>query len=430
MRISVFGLGYVGCVTAACFAEKNLVTGVDVDKDKIECINRGKAPFYEKTLDALIDKALKQKKLKVTSDYLNAVLQTDISFITVGTPGDKNGNLNMTYVYDVCSQIGEALKTKESFHSVVIRSTVVPGTVKNAEMIIAEKSGKRSGKDFTVALNPEFLREGSAVNDFLNPGIVLAGTDNDEMAESIKGIYSEIVNLDENRFLVTNISIAEIIKAVNNALHALKICFANEVGNICRNLNVDGKALMEIVCADKKLNISDYYLKPGFAYGGSCIPKDLAELSYLAKQSNTKIPLIDSIEISNRQQIQNLTEIIKNSIKENGKIIGFLGLAFKNGTSDLRLSPVIEIIKNLYDEKRIIRTFDEYAEKTSLPDWLQNSFSEDMNTLLESSNVIVIVNSSEKYKNLCNKYPEKHFIDLSGQNTDCCLYNNCEELYN
>ena len=301
MKISIFGLGYVGCVGAACCAKLgHHVIGNDISENKVNLINQGHPTIIEAEIEDLIKEAHEKKLLEATLDYHYAIHNTDISFIAVGTPSSKEGHLNLSYIFAVAKQIGEALRDKDSFHIIAIRSTVLPGTNKKVSEIISEASGKNCGKNFTVVSNPEFMREGTAVHDYMNPPYTLVGTDNDYALKKFRELYKDI----PGEFISTEIEVAEIMKYVNNTFHALKVVFGNEIGNICKKLNIDSHKVMEIFCKDTQLNLSPYYLKPGFAYGGSCLPKDSKALKTLAHDLYIDVPVINAISQSNEQQKQ------------------------------------------------------------------------------------------------------------------------------
>lgn len=417
MNISIFGLGYVGCVSLGCLAKNGFqVIGVDVNKTKVHLINQGLPTIIEKDIDTIIKEQHKSGKIRATKDYHQAVMESDMSIICVGTPLGEDGNLNLEYIYQTAKQIGEVLKYKDSFHIIVIRSTVVPGTNQRVSEIISEISGKKVNIDFSVVSNPEFLREGSAVQDYYNPPFTLIGTDNDEAARVMKHIYEKV----NGEFIRTEIKIAELIKYVNNSFHALKVTFTNEVGTICKKLDIDAYELMNIFCKDKKLNISPYYLKPGFAYGGSCLPKDLNALKTMARDLNIKVPVLSSIELSNQNHIQNAVQIIKKSGKTK---IGILGIAFKEGTDDLRYSPVINVIEELLVKDYQVKVYDDYVQtalligsnkeylKKNLP-YLTNLMVNNEKDLLEWAELVVFNKKKEYYSELISQYPDKSFLDL------------------
>ena len=420
MRISIFGLGYVGCINMASFAKiVNHVIGYDIDQNKINLINKGQATIIEKDADKYIKEAFKNNLIESTNDYKYAILNSDISFISVDTPTTKSGNLNLKNIYDIASKIGSVLKEKNSFHIIAIRSTVLPGTNNEVGKIISKLSGKVRNKDFAVVSNPEFLREGSAFEDFFNPPFTIVGTDND----NAKIIFEKLYKGVKGEFIYTDIKVAEIMKYINNTYHALKVVFANEVGNICKGLNINSHEVMDIFCKDKILNISPYYFKPGFAYGGSCLPKDTKALKTLAKDLSIETPIINSIELSNNIQINNAINIIKN---KNEKNIGILGLSFKSGTDDLRNSSIINVIESLIADGCIISIYDEkvfLSIKNNINsvyiknnfEYLCNLVTNNLDDVINKSNILVIANKEKEFIDIPNKYPNKIIIDLVGQ---------------
>ncbi|MCJ7646138.1 nucleotide sugar dehydrogenase, partial [bacterium] len=288
MRISVFGLGYVGCVSAACLArDGHKVMGVDINQNKVDIINSGRSPVVEKDIDEIIKEVVKSQKLIATTDVKEAVGNSEISMICVGTPSNDNGSLDLKYVKRVCVEIGTGLREKDEYHVVVVRSTMLPSSVEEELIPILEKtSGKKAGVDFGVCMNPEFMREGSSVYDFYHPPMTVIG----ELDKRSGGIVEEIYANIDAPVVRTAIRVAEMIKYVSNAFHGLKVCFANEIGNICKKLGIDSHEVMEIFCMDKKLSLSPYYLKPGFAFGGSCLPKDLRALLYRGRREDLRLP--------------------------------------------------------------------------------------------------------------------------------------------
>ncbi|HAF23864.1 MAG TPA: GDP-mannose dehydrogenase [Blastocatellia bacterium] len=342
MKLSVFGIGYVGCVSAACFAkEGHDVTGVDVNPAKVEIINSGNSPIVEPGIGELMQEAVSAGRLRATTNVDDAVNQSEISLVCVGTPGNANGSLDLRYITRVCEEIGAALKTKQARHVVVMRSTMLPGTIENVVVPTLEKTtGKKAGSDFGVCINPEFLREGSSLKDFYAPPFTLIGADDEKTVGTVRALYA---NIDAPLF-ETDVKTAEMIKYVCNTFHALKVSFANEVGNICKALAIDSHAVMEIFCRDTKLNLSPYYLKPGFAFGGSCLPKDLRAINYKAKELDVEVPLLSAILPSNRLQIERAVEMV---VKTGKKRVGVLGFSFKAGTDDLRESPMVTLIETL-----------------------------------------------------------------------------------
>lgn len=420
MNISIIGLGYVGCTMTACLSGKNKVIGVDIDDNKVELLSKGKPTIFEPIVDELIKKASNKGNIVATKDLKYAVLNSDISFITVGTPGKEDGSLDISQIYEVSKEMANCIKIKNDFHIVVIRSTTVPGTNEAVTKIIEEISGKAHDADFAVVTNPEFLREGNAVYDFYNPEIILVGTSSDIAKKKLKDLYSDI----NAEYVATNVDVVEIMKYVNNSYHALKVCFANEIGNICKSLNIDGNKVMEIFCKDNKLNLSSYYFKPGFAYGGSCLPKDLEALRTLSISNGINSPILNSICSSNRQHIEYGIKLIKSF---NYKNIGILGITFKSNTNDLRFSPILEVIKTLQNEAysicvydKILRKEDDFKNVNTLLNNNKNiiTFKDTTNELINASDVVVITNKEKEYDIICNQYPEKIFIDLCGQFVD------------
>lgn len=353
MRISIFGLGYVGAVSAACLArDGHQVTGVDPVEAKVDLINEGRAPIIEKDLDALIERNAKEGRLRATTQALPAIEDTDISLLCVGTPSRNNGGLDLGYVRRVCEQIGAALRQKSTRHTVVVRSTMLPGSMRDTVIpTLEEHSGKRAGADFGVCINPEFLREGSAVFDFYHPPKTVIGEVDRASGEAVAALYEHI----EAPLIRTDIETAEMVKYTDNAWHALKVGFANEIGNISKALGIDGHKVMQIFCRDTKLNLSPYYLKPGFAFGGSCLPKDVRALCYKAKSLDLDVPILNAILPSNERQIERGLRMI---MEKGSKRVGVLGFSFKAGTDDLRESPVVEVIERLIGKGYELRLYD------------------------------------------------------------------------
>jgi GDP-mannose 6-dehydrogenase len=360
MKISVFGLGYVGCVSIGCLSQNgHTIIGVDVNEEKVNLINCGRPTIIEKDIDHIIKSQQENGRIRATTDFLDAVKNTEVSFICVGTPSLETGQLNLEFVYNTARQIAEGLKKSEHFHVVAIRSTVFPGTNEKVTEIIEDVSGKKRNRDFAVVSNPEFLREGSAVEDYYNPAVTVVGGDNERAFEILREIYKPV----NAPFIATDIRAAEMIKYVNNAFHALKIVFANEVGNICKSINVDSYKVMELFKMDTRLNISAAYFNPGMAYGGSCLPKDLRGLSTIAHDNYVHAPVIEAIEHSNVLQKKRVLDITK---KYNKKNIGLLGLAFKKGTDDLRYSPSVDLAEGLLGKGYNLKIYDKYINLSFL----------------------------------------------------------------
>jgi GDP-mannose 6-dehydrogenase len=418
MRISVFGLGYVGTVCAGCLAkEGHKVIGVDPNIIKTKLINQGKSPIIEDKIDSIIAETAKSKNLFATADYKEALKRSEISLICVGTPSNVNGSLNISYLKRVSNQIGEALRKKNKSHLIVFRSTTIPGTTENILIPIVEKaSGKKQGKDFEVLYNPEFLREGSSVNDYYNPPKIIIGQSKSKKTKLTK-IYQNI----KAPFIITSIRTAEMAKYVDNAFHAVKVVFANEIGNICKNFGIDSHEVMNIFCMDNKLNLSSYYFKPGFAFGGSCLPKDLKALLYQAKKIDLTVPLLDSVFPSNEKQIQ----IAINMVQESGKKkIGLLGISFKTGTDDLRESPLVKLAETLIGKGYDLKIYDENVSLAKIfganKDYIEKEIPHissllclTLDELLSFSELLIIGNYSNNYKKcLTNFKDNKKIIDL------------------
>ncbi len=418
MKISIFGLGYVGCVSLGCLAQNgHEVIGVDISETKINQVNNGLATIIENDIDVIIKEQHKLKNIRATNDYNDAIINSEISIIAVGTPTGPNGHLNLDFIYKVAENIGAALKEKDSFHIIAIRSTVMPGTSDKFAEILEHRSGKIHGKDFAMVSNPEFLREGTAVSDYYNPPITLIGSKYPEAAKKMASIYS----LLPGEVVITETKIAEIMKYVNNTYHALKISFANEIGNICSALSIDSHKVMEIFCKDKELNISNYYFKPGFAYGGSCLPKDLKGLQTLAHDLYIKAPVIENIGKTNEIQVQRAIDLIA---KQKKKKLGFLGLSFKAGTDDLRNSPAVTVIETLlgkgydisiYDKNvqisRLTGTNKEYID-AHIPH-LSKLLVQDISEITDNSEVIIVNNKEKEYTEYLSEWKgSSAIIDL------------------
>ena len=342
MRVSIFGLGYVGAVSAACLAkEGHTVVGVDIDPYKLNLIRQGKAPIVEANLEPYLKQAVESGRLTVTDDATEAVHSTEISLLCVGTPSRENGDLRTDYLERVARQIGEALITNPEYHIVVIRSTILPGTAEEVVLPILEAaSGKRVNKHFGLAVNPEFLREGTAIADFYDPPFTVVGARREEDAETVAALYESV----KAPLFLVSIRTAEMIKYACNAFHALKVTFANELGMLCKAEGIDSHEVMRIFCADTKLNISCKYLTPGFAFGGSCLPKDLRALTYRARANDLELPMLEAILPSNRRQIE---WVVRRIVQMRKRKVGLFGLSFKPGTDDLRESPLVELAEQL-----------------------------------------------------------------------------------
>jgi GDP-mannose 6-dehydrogenase len=352
--ISVFGLGYVGSVTAACFAHMgHRVMGIDVNPAKVEMLNSGRSPIVEAGMTELVAEANRACRLHATTDVLAAVRDSEISFVCVGTPSLANGKLDLSHIKRVASEIGAALKEKKSHHVIILRSTVLPSTTESLFIpALEESSGRRAGTDFSVCYNPEFMREGSAVADFRQPPYTVLGAQDSKQHEKPRELYSETPGTT----FETTIAVAEMVKYVSNAFHAVKVGFANEIGTLCRQMAVDTQTVTEIFTSDTKLNISPAYLSPGFAFGGSCLPKDLRALNYRAKELDLSLPLLESLLPSNAEHLNRALEAVLETRKRK---ISVLGLSFKAGTDDLRESPQVQLIKRLLGEGCEVQVWDE-----------------------------------------------------------------------
>lgn len=351
--ISVHGLGYVGCVSAACLASMGFrVIGVDVSEEKVELLRHGKSPVVEEKIGELTEEVVASGMLTVTSDTRDAVLQSDISLICVGTPSTAGGGLSTAYLETVSALVGSALAEKDRRHIVVYRSTMQPGTCEDLLIPILEKhSGKRAGVDFGVCVNPEYLREGTSVHDFFNPAKTVLGTVDSQTSEDVMGLYSA---LPGERFTVP-VRIAEMTKFVENSFHALKVCFANEIGSICAAMGLDSHDVMDIFVADTKLNLGPAYLRPGFAFGGSCLPKDVRALNDAARRNNVDAPVLANLLNSNESHLRRAIDLV---VADGRRNVGVFGLSFKPGTDDLRESPMVELVERLIGKGFQVKVYD------------------------------------------------------------------------
>ncbi|MHA1370978.1 MAG: nucleotide sugar dehydrogenase [Promethearchaeota archaeon] len=424
MNISIFGLGYVGCVTAACLAkEGHLVMGVDIDKIKLDAISRKKSPIVEKGLEEIIEQVVSTGKLKVTYDHTEAVLNTDVSMICVGTPSHENGSIDLRPLQRVCEEIGKAINIKKGFQTLVLRSTILPGTTEEILIPIVERaSGKRLSLDFDVCVNPEFMREGESIYDFYNPARIIIGTREDKTFNVVKKIYSSI----SAPIIRTNIRTGEFIKYIDNSFHALKVCFANEIASISKANGINCFEAMEIFASDEKLNISSAYLRPGFAFGGSCLPKDLRAILYKSVRDDLELPLLDSILKSNEKQVQRaINEIYRTGKKR----IGLLGLSFKAGTDDLRESPNIRLIEVLLGKGLSVSIYDKYVSLAKIfgknREFIEKQIphiacllTASIDEVIDRSEVIVIANSQTEFSKIRGLMRKDHIlIDLVGITT-------------
>jgi len=409
LRISIFGLGYVGTVSCGCLAQAgHEVFGVDPVQAKAQLINAGQSPVIEANIGEIISQAVKAGRLRATQDQHQAIHETELSFVCVGTPSQINGNLDVTYVRRVCEQIGQALKDKPTRHTIVVRSTILPGTMHGLVIpVLEEFSGKKAGLDFGVCNNPEFLREGSAVMDFNFPPKIVIGELDKASGDTLAALYADL----DAPLIRTNLRTSEMVKYIDNTWHALKIGFANEIGNLCKSLSIDSHQAMEIFCQDKKLNISPAYLSPGFAFGGSCLPKDIRALTYKAKLHDLQLPILCSILPSNELQVLKGLELI---MGKGNKRIGVLGFSFKAGTDDLRESPMIEIIERLIGKGYDLRIYDKNVHVASLVganrDFILNHIPhisklmvEDIGAVIDHGQTIVIGNNDPDFHSVLQR---------------------------
>ena len=416
MKISIFGMGYVGAVSAACLAnEGHTVVGVDPNNTKVDLINRGQSPIIEKDLDRLLKDGVANGLISATSDAQQAVMDTDISFICVGTPSQLNGSLDLKYVRYVCEDIGKALATKVDYHVVVARSTMLPGSINEVVLpALEEASGKTAGTDFGVCNNPEFLRESTAVFDYYNPPKTVIGETDSHSGELLVELYGAL----DAPLIRTSIETAEMVKYTDNVWHALKVSFANEIGNVCKSVGIDGHEVMNIFCKDTKLNLSPYYMKPGFAFGGSCLPKDVRALRYKAKSLDLELPIINSIMDNNQKQIDRGFDMI---VEKGNRKITILGFSFKAGTDDLRESPIVEVIERLIGKGYDLKLYDQNVSMAKLTgankDYIFNAIPhisklmiDNLKDAIAHGETIVIGNGAEEFKDILDKTDEKQVI--------------------
>lgn len=414
MKVAVIGIGYVGAVSAACLCKSgHQVIAVDIDEQKVTSLKAGQSPIVEKDLDDLIRTYAGNDTLSATTDLAQAIQQSDISLICVGTPSKKDGSLDLSYVEAACLQIGQALKTKKEFHTVVIRSTLLPGSAEDSCLpVIEEASDKKAGIDFGFGHNPEFLREGSAVLDYFHPPKIVVGTLDEKSADTILSLYK---NIDAPR-IKTSVKIAEGVKYAANAWHALKIGFANEMGNILHGCGVDSHEVMDIFCLDTKLNISRAYLRPGFSFGGSCLPKDIRAICAHGKDAGVDTPLLDSLMVANDIQIKKALDIIRKSGKKN---ISLLGLSFKAGTDDVRESPLLRLAEKLIQNNYQLKIYDpnvsqSQMQNAALPSYILEHLCPEASNFIEHGELFIIGHSSNEYDSIIRAIEESNspLLDL------------------
>ena len=418
MQISVFGIGYVGAVSSACLAnDGHHVIAVDPNPQKVGPLNEGISPIVEPGLGELIQGGIRSQRLVATSDVREAVNSTDLSFVCVGTPSRSNGSLDTSYVSAAAEQIGAAIREKNSFHSVVMRSTILPGTMESIVLPALERaSGRQAGVGFGIAYYPEFLRESTAISDYYDPGAIIFGRHDQATIDRLLDIH-KIFKVEPR---IVSIRTAEAVKYTNNAWHALKISFANEIGNICKEAGIDGHAVMDVLCADNRLNISKAYLKPGFAFGGSCLPKDLRALRFAARKLDVPTPILDATMDANEEQLRRAYSMVAATGKRR---IGIIGLSFKPETDDLRESPLVELAERLYGRGYDIRIYDPNIQvskltganlqfvKAHLPH-LTSLLTADVNEVIDHAEVFVLGNRDEAKRLLNIVQDDRPLIDL------------------
>ena len=419
MKISILGLGYVGAVSAGCLAQDgHEVIGVDPNLTKVDLVNRGVTPIIEKDIGEMIAAAAATGKLRATTEVEDAVRDSDISLICVGTPSQLNGNLDLSHVRKVCEQIGRAIKIKDAFHVVVARSTMLPGSMRSVVLpTLEEFSGKKAGVDFGVCNNPEFLREGTAVWDYYNPPKTVIGESDPRAGDMLVKLYDKM----DAPVIRVDLDTAEMVKYTDNTWHALKVAFTNEMGNICKAVGIDGHKVMEIFCQDTKLNLSPYYMKPGFAFGGSCLPKDVRALSYKGRSLDLELPVLNAIMLSNERQID---KSIKMITEKGGRKVGVLGFAFKAGTDDLRESPIVNVIEYLIGKGYELRLYDKNVNLAALTganrDYILNHIPhisklmvQSLDEVLDFAETLVIGNGAEEFRAVPGRLkPDQTVVDL------------------
>lgn len=419
MKISIFGMGYVGVVSSACLSKDgHHVVGVDPNTTKVDLINKAMSPIVEQGTGELIREAVDAGRLRATTNPREAVMSSELSLVCVGTPSQANGDLDLRYVLKVCQDIGEALRDKADFHIVVCRSTVLPGTMRGVVIpMLEEHSGKQAGRDFGVCNNPEFLREGTAVHDFYHPPKTVIGQTDVASGDRVASLYEKL----DAPVIRTEIETAEMVKYADNVWHALKVDFANEIGRICKRLGIDSHRVMDVFCQDTKLNLSPYYLVPGFAFGGSCLRKDVCALAYKARTLDVEVPVLNSVLPSNLRQIDVGLDMIMSLEK---KRIGILGFSFKAGTDDLRESPLVEVIERLLGKGYDIRIYDRNVSVAKLVganrDYLLNHIPhisglmvETVEKVLQHAEVIVIGYKDPEFEDVLTRLrPDQVVVDL------------------
>lgn len=426
MKISVFGIGYVGVVSAACLAKDgHEVIAVDVDPGKIDAINAGNSPIVEEGIDELVREVVAAGKLTATSDTQYAIDNTDASFICVGTPSAPDGSVGLSYVVDVCRNIGTAMASKDKYHSVIVRSTIVPGSTESACIpVLEEASGKKAGTGFGLGYYPEFLRESTAIADYYDPGLVVFGS----MDAGTRAFLSELNKDMPCDIHKVDIRTAELLKYTSNCWRAVKVTFANEIGNIAKASGIDGQTVMEILCSDEKAAMSPYFMRPGFAFGGSCLPKDVRALGFLARSTGTEAHLLNAVLEANEAQIARAEAMIDES---GAMTVGFVGISFKPGTDDLRESPLVALAARLIDKGVNVEIYDPFVKEAydagtpgagrgneGIPD-LEDRLIGSIDDLIESSGTVLVGNYyAETVEKLKNATPKRKVVDLTRVHRD------------
>ncbi|KAE9630080.1 UDP-glucose/GDP-mannose dehydrogenase family protein [Parasedimentitalea maritima] len=435
-KISVFGIGYVGVVSAACLAQDgHEVIAVDVDQGKIDAINAGMSPIVEEGIDDLVRDMVSKGKLRATSDFGRAVHETEMSFVCVGTPSAADGSVGLSYVTSVCEDIGKALREKDVYHSVVIRSTIVPGSTESACIPVLEQtSGKKAGVGFGVGYYPEFLRESTAIADSYDPGLVVFGF-MDEPTGQILADLNKDMPCAVNK---VDIRTAEMVKYTSNTWRAVKVTFANEIGNIAKSCGIDGQSVMEILCSDKKAAMSPYFMRPGFAFGGSCLPKDVRALRHLASQNDTPAHLLNAVLEANEAQIAKAEAMVE---KSGAQKVGFVGISFKPGTDDLRESPLVSLAARLINKGIEVNIYDPFVKEAydsgtpgagrgneSVPN-LENRLVGDLDELINDAGAVLVGNYyNETVEKLKEAAKTQTVVDLTRLHRDMVSDENYEGI--
>ncbi|MCP4207629.1 MAG: UDP-glucose/GDP-mannose dehydrogenase family protein [Shimia sp.] len=423
--ISVVGLGYVGAVSTACLASLgHRVVGVDLDQTKVAQIGRGQSPIHEDRLTETLSAGVEDGLISATDDLRQAVIDTDVTFVSVGTPTAADGGCDYNFIKLASDAMAQGLRDKEGFHVFAMRCSIPPGTtMKVMAPILEAVSGKVVGRDFGICFNPEFLREGVAIDDFHNPPKTVIGTTDFATAEIMRRIYAPV----DDKPILTTIEVAETIKYVDNVWHATKVCFANEVGRLCKPLGVDSHAVMDIFTQDQKLNLSPYYLKPGFAYGGSCLPKEVRAVQHVASTLGVDLPMIGALEQSNAEQIQQAVEMVQET---GAKRVGILGLAFKQGTDDLRESPILEAMAALQQQGVQLVAHDDAVTKDTpldglssytkygsqglaqLAECLPDMLRENVDSVMAEADVVIVCHACDTYREAVQRHKNVSVVDV------------------